>query len=203
MRKLKMRNRKNKINLLFACFVFSFFLLLTSCGKTQIPRPYGYFRVDLPSHTYSKFDSTSLPYSFDKSTLANVKFRNEKGESYWIDIVYPTLNASIYCSYKPIQGDLYNLLEDTRKIVYKHTVRADAIDDNTFVNRNKKVYGIFYDLEGNTASQAQFILTDSVKHFFRAALYFENVPNKDSIAPIAEYVKKDMIRVMESFEWKK
>ena len=198
-----MKMQKNNKNLLLAGFVFSLMFILMSCGKTPIPRPYGYFRIDLPSHTYTKFDSISLPYAFDKSTYAKVVSRNENGENYWIDIVYPTLNASIYCSYKPIQGDLYNLLEDTRKIVYKHTIRADAIEDNTYINRDKKVYGIFYDLEGNTASQAQFILTDSVKHFFRAALYFENVPNKDSIAPIADYVKKDMIRLMESFEWKK
>lgn len=167
-----------------------------------MPKPYGYFRVDLPAHTYEKFDSSSLPYTFDKPVIAKVRTRNEKGEIYWIDIIYPTLNASIYCSYKPVKGNLYNLLEDTRKIVYKHTIRADNINDQIFVNRTKKVYGIFYDLEGNTASQAQFILTDSVKHFFRAALYFENVPNKDSIAPIADYVKHDLKRMMESFEWK-
>jgi gliding motility-associated lipoprotein GldD len=198
-----MKIRENKKNLFFVCFVFSFFLLLISCGKTPIPRPYGYFRVDLPTHHYEKFDSVSLPYSFDKPAMAYVRARSQEGENFWIDVIYPTLNASIYCSYKPVKGNLYDLLEDTRKIAYKHTVRADNINDQIFVNRPKKVYGIFYDLEGNTASQAQFILTDSVKHFFRAALYFENVPNKDSIAPMAEYVKLDMKRMMESFEWKK
>lgn len=198
-----MKIRKNKKNLFFVCFVFSFLFFLMSCGKTTIPRPYGYFRVDLPLHVYKKFDSVSLPYSFEKSVIAQVKPRIEKGSDYWIDIIYPSLNASVYCSYKPVHNDLINLLEDTRKIVYKHTVRADAIDEKVFENREKHVYGIFYDLTGNTASQVQFILTDSVKHFFRAALYFENVPNKDSIAPMAEYVKQDMIRMMESFEWKK
>lgn len=195
--------QKNNINGIFVTVVFSFILLIISCGKTHIPRPYGYFRVDLPPHTYQKFDSTSLPYAFDISTLAHVKPRVESGEKYWIDIFYPSLNASVYCSYKPIKGDLYNLLEDTRKIVYKHTVRADNIEDKIFMNNPKKVYGIFYDLQGNTASNVQFVLTDSVKHFLRAALYFENVPNKDSIAPIAEYVKQDMIRIMETFEWKR
>lgn len=198
-----MKIRKNRKNLYLIGFVFSFFLIFTSCGKTSIPRPYGYFRVDLPPHSYSQFDSAALPYSFDLSEFAQVNGRSQKGESYWIDINYPALNASVYCSYKPVHGNLYDLLEDTRKIVYKHTVRADAIDDNIFINRPQKVYGIFYDLEGNTASQAQFILTDSTQHFFRAALYFDNVPNKDSIAPMAEYVKQDMKRMMESFKWKK
>lgn len=194
---------KNNRNILFVCGLFAFFLILVGCNKTSIPRPYGYYRVDLPSHSYQRFDSASLPYTFDKSSIATIKPHVEEGGQYWIDIVYPSLNASVYCSYKPVHADLLNLLEDTRKIVYKHTVRADAIDEKLYENKEKKVYGILYDLAGNTASQVQFILTDSTKHFFRAALYFENVPNKDSIAPMAEYIKRDMIKMMESFEWKK
>jgi len=188
--------------------VFYFFLLtsisflLFNCKKTPIPRPYGYFRVDLPKHKYSGFDSLSLPYSFDKSVYAGVRPRLAKGENYWIDIFYPSLNAVIYCSYKPVHSNLINLLEDTRKIAYKHSVRADAITETLYLNKDKHVYGILYDLSGNTASQVQFVLTDSVRHFFRGALYFENVPNKDSIAPMSNYVREDIIHLMESFEWK-
>ncbi|MGC3978659.1 MAG: gliding motility lipoprotein GldD [Paludibacteraceae bacterium] len=203
MKKLKMKMLKNKKNILFAGILVSLFSLSLSCSKTPVPRPYGYYRVDLPPHEYESFDSTALPYSFDKSTIAQIRPRLQKGEEYWIDIIYPTLNACVYCSYKPIHSDLFNLLEDTRRIVYKHTVKADAIDEKLYENTGKHTYGIFYDLAGNTASQIQFVLTDSVHHFFRAALYFENVPNKDSIAPMAAYIKQDMIRMMESFEWKK
>lgn len=201
--KLNTPMTKNNKHLLFVITLFAFFATIVGCGKASIPRPYGYYRVDLPPHNYQKFDSASLPYSFEKSTIAIIKPHLENDGQYWIDIIYPSLNASIYCSYKPVHFDLLNLLEDTRKIVYKHTVRADAIDEKIYENREKKVYGILYDLAGNTASQVQFILTDSTKHFFRAALYFENIPNKDSIAPMAEYVKKDLIKMMESFEWKK
>ena len=198
-----MKRLLNKKNILFSVVVLSFLFSFFSCGKTPIPRPYGYFRVDLPPHAYTRFDMKALPYAFDQSLIALVMPRTQTGEEYWIDITYPSLNAFVYCSYKPVSGNLFSLLEDTRKIVYKHTVRADAIDEKVFENRDRRVYGLFYDLAGNTASQVQFVLTDSVKHFFRAALYFENVPNKDSIAPMAEYVKQDMIRMMESFEWKK
>ena len=65
------------------------------------------------------------------------------------------------------------------------------------------MHGILYDLKGNTASNVQFVLTDSTKHFFRGALYFNNVPNKDSIAPMSDYIREDIIHIMESFEWKK
>lgn len=190
----------NRLNLILFFFLTG---LLYSCGDTSTPRPYGYFRVDLPPHQYMLFDSVSLPYLFDKSISATVKPETEESENYWIDISYNILKANIYCSYKPVNSNLFHLLEDSRKIVYKHSVRADGITETPFENPEKRVFGILYELSGNTASPVQFVLTDSMKHFFRGALYFDNVPNKDSIAPMAEYVRKDIVRLMESFEWKK
>jgi gliding motility-associated lipoprotein GldD len=176
---------------------------LVSCGETMIPKPYGYFRVDLPSHTYRTIDTLGLPYKFDLPQTARLISRQADGEKYWIDLYYPHLNASIYCSYKPVKGNLINLLEDTRKIVYKHSIKADGIGEKVFEKPDKNVHGILYDLKGNTASSVQFILTDSTRNFFRGALYFNNVPNKDSIAPMAEFIREDVIHIMESFEWKK
>jgi gliding motility-associated lipoprotein GldD len=182
------------------------FIILTSlfwsCAETSIPRPYGYFRVDLPKHDYREIDTLQLPYRFEISESAKIISRQTKTEKYWIDLYYPKLNASIYCSYKPINGNLIDLLEDTRKIVYKHSVRADGIAEKVFNHPEKNVHGILYDLKGNTASSLQFVLTDNTHHFFRGALYFNNVPNKDSIAPMAEYIREDVIKLMESFEWK-
>lgn len=176
--------------------------LLWSCERAYIPRPYGYFRVDLPEHTYRTIDTLNLPYRFDLSGSARVVSRTAEGEKYWIDVTYSQLNANIYCSYKPVTGNLIDLTEDARKIVYKHSIRADGIGERVFDNAEKNVYGILYDLKGNTASSVQFILTDSTQHFVRGALYFNNVPNKDSIAPMAEFIREDIVRLMESFEWK-
>lgn len=177
-------------------------VLLVSCNNGYSPRPYGYFRVDLPPHTYRTIDTLGLPYQFQLSGIAKVVRHDAQGEVYWIDIQYPHLNASVYCSYKRIHNNLYELTEDSRKYVYKHSVKADGISEKLFQHPEKHVYGILYDLKGNTASSLQFVLTDSTKNFFRGALYFDNVPNKDSIAPMANYVREDMIRLMESFEWK-
>jgi len=183
--------------------IISIFILLSSCEKTSIPRPYGYFRVDLPLHSYRTIDTLNLPYRFDLPKNARLINRKTVGETYWIDLYYPTLNASIYCSYKPVKGNLIDLLEDTRKIVYKHSVRADGIGEKVFDHPEKNVHGILYDLKGNTASSVQFVLTDSTRNFFRGALYFNNVPNKDSIAPMANFIREDVIHIMESFEWKR
>lgn len=178
-------------------------VLFWSCSKTSIPRPYGYFRVDLPEHAYRTIDTLNLPYKFDlPANVELISHAANDDEMYWIDLHYPKLNATIYCSYKPVHNNLINLLEDSRKIVYKHSVRADGIGEKAFDHPEKNVHGILYDLKGNTASSVQFILTDSTHHFFRGALYFNNVPNKDSIAPMSKYIREDVIRIMESFEWK-
>ena len=173
-----------------------------SCGEAYIPKPYGYFRVNLPKHEYRTIDTLNLPYRFDLPKNVILIDKKTKDNSYWIDLNYPQLNASVYFSYRPINNNLIDLLEDTRKIVYKHSVRADGIGEKVFDNNQKNVHGILYDLKGNTASSLQFLLTDSTTHFLRAALYFNNVPNKDSIAPMAEYIREDMVRLMESLEWK-
>ena len=177
--------------------------VVAACKDSYIPRPYGYFRVDFPEHNYLRLDTLNLPYSFDVSLFAHIISHETADEKYWIDIQYPTLNGSIYCSYKPINGNLFDLSEDARKIVYKHTVRADGISESYFEHAEQRVYSVLYDLAGNTASPVQFVVTDSVRHFFRAALYFDHVPNKDSIAPMMQYVREDIIRLIESFEWKR
>lgn len=199
----KIKREMKRIKLL-NCLIISFvFILMFSCGKAPVPRPYGYFRVDLPQHSYRMMDTLNLPYRFEISKSAVLVSREAKGENFWIDLYYPKLNAGIYCSYKPVNGNLIDLVEDTRKIVYKHSVKADGIGEKVYDHKENNVHGILYDLRGNTASNVQFVLTDSTKHFFRGALYFNNIPNKDSIAPMSDYIREDIEHLMESFEWKK
>lgn len=171
-----------------------------------IPKPKGYYRIDLPEEkNYVRFEKESFPYAFDYSDQARVVPLQKKSDkdSFWVDIIYPDLNAKIYCSYKPVRGNFQEIAEDSRTFVYKHTIKADGITEQPYEDSERRVYGIFYDLKGNTASNCQFILTDSLHYFFRGALYFNSSPNKDSIAPVADYIREDVIRLIESFEWKK
>ncbi|PAM93548.1 gliding motility lipoprotein GldD, partial [Flavobacterium sp. IR1] len=64
-------------------------------------------------------------------------------------------------------------------------------------------YGMFYEVSGDAASQAQFYLTDSVSHFMTGSVYFRAQPNYDSILPAATYLKNDMRHLMETVNWKK
>lgn len=170
--------------------------------SNDVPRPRGYFRIELPEKNYVKFDNDSFPYLFDYANIANIERKATKDEPYWVDVVYPRLNARIYCSYKHVDGNFREVNEDARSFVYKHTIKADDITEQPYVDDSAKVYALLYELKGNTASAIQFVATDSVKHFFRGALYFNNTPNQDSVAPVREYIREDIIRLLESLRWR-
>lgn len=189
-----------KVLIYFYLYLFFIFINI-GCKEHYTPKPYGYFRVDLPEHQY-RASTNKLPYQFEISQYAELIILEGKQEKYWIDIVYPDLNVEIHCSYKPIENNLYQLSEDTHRSVYKHLIKADDIVEEVFLNPDNQTYGIYYDLKGNAASVAQFTLTDSLHHFFVGAVYFNHTPNKDSIAPMADYIKKDVRRLMQSFRWK-
>ena len=176
---------------------------LPSC-RNYTPKPTGYFRIEIPENEYVTFDSLTYPYSFELSKYAKIIPQEDKvGDKYWINIFYPQFGATIYCSYKKLQGNLQEISEDTREFVYKHTIKADNITEQMFVNPETDTYGKLYCIEGNTASALQFELTDSIDYFFRGALYFNAVPNKDSIAPVLGFVTEDILVLMETFKHKK
>lgn len=185
--------------------IMQFFLICLfaiSCKQYNTPKPYGYFRISTPPHEYVRH-TDKLPFNFDYSKAATINYREQAHEKNWFDLTYPQFNASIHVSYKAINGNFHTLSEDARRFVYKHSVKADNISEKAFSNPSKNIYALLYDLKGNTASNLQFVITDSTTHFIRAALYFDNKPNKDSIAPITNYIREDMLRFVESFEWKR
>ena len=176
--------------------------LLAACTKVSTPKPYGYYRITVPDTTYASFEANypDYPYSFALSSNAIVQPRNN--EPYWINIYYPSLDATIHCSYKPVRNNLRELTEDALEFVYRNASFANAIPEKDYSHPEAKVYGVLFDLEGNTASSCQFFVTDSVKHFFRASVYCNCPPNADSLAPVYNYLRTDVIKMVETFEWK-
>jgi gliding motility-associated lipoprotein GldD len=61
---------------------------------------------------------------------------------------------------------------------------------------------LYYELHGNAATPIQFYMTDSVRHFFRASVYCNTIPNQDSLAPIHDYLRVDTRKIMESMIWR-
>lgn len=179
------------------------FIFIVSCKQTYTPKPTGYPKIEYPEKIYAWFD-TNAPFSFEYPIYARIEAdKSKNAEPYWYNIVFPSLNGTIYLSYKAITSDrLSQYIEDSRTWVYKHTIKADAINESLIYDTARNVYGIIYDLEGNTASSLQFFITDSTKHFLRAALYFNTQPNADSLAPVINFIREDVIHLINTCRWK-
>lgn len=190
-----------KHNLLLAAGLL---LCLASCRKPAVPKPYGYFRADLGENTYQLLDTAAYPWRCQYATQAIIVPRRaaEPGEE-WFDICYPKMRARIHCSYHPVHGNLPKLSRDAEEFVYKHTAKASSIPEQEFLNPERQVYGLYYELRGNTASPLQFYLTDSTHHFLRGALYFECIPNEDSLSASIDFIRTDIHTLIETLEWKK
>ncbi len=183
--------------------VLLFGSLLYSCkGEKFAPKPRGYYRIDLLDKSYKAFDTT-YPYKFEYPTYGEPELLERKGEQYWMNLNFPRYNATIYLSYKQVNGNLSELIEDAHKLSYDHSVKADAIGESVFANNDAKVYGMFFEVEGDAASPVQFFVTDSTRNFLRGALYFYSSPNRDSLNPLIEYFEADIKHLMETVEWKK
>lgn len=170
---------------------------LTACKKDVIPKPPSYLRLDYPVARYENFDE-GCPYGFYMNSGATVE--HEKACSYAIH--YPKMKATVYLTYKPVNGNIEKLLRDAQRLTYEHVIKADEIVEYPFLNPDKKVYGMFYSVGGNAATNSQFYLTDSTRNFVTASLYFYAKPNFDSIMPAADYIKNDMQTMMETMYWK-
>lgn len=178
-------------------------LFMLGCGDEPLPKPKGYLRLEYPEAKYKKVVS-SLPFTFEENELlASTSKVKSSGKTKGLNVKYPSLKATIYLSYKEVDNDnLDSLLRDAQNLTQKHTIKADEITYKPFENPKDKVYGMLYEVGGDAASQSQFYVTDSTKHFLSGSLYFYAKPNYDSIYPASEYLKKDIKRLMESIKWK-
>jgi len=185
-------------------FIVFLGFLLGSCINDYAPKPRGYYRIDLPEHKYRLFDST-YPFLFEYPVYAGIYPDTTKmAEPYWLNIVYPEFHAQLHFSYKVITNNLVKYLEDSRTLVNKHIPKASAITQREYIDETNHVYGLVFDIKGaDAASSYQFYLTDSISKFVRGALYFNLVPNNDSLSPVIDFLKTDMERMISSFRWKK
>lgn len=175
---------------------------LVSCKKEFTPRPRGYFRITFPAKSYKPL-GLPLPYNFDIPAYAVAgRDSTNLGQPSWITIEIPANHAQIHLSYKKVNGNLGTYIEESRTLAYKHTQKASSIDEQLFINQSKRVYGTVYNIHGNAASPMQFYLTDSVSHFLRGSLYIKEVPNIDSLQPVINFLNQDILRLVETTEWK-
>lgn len=178
-------------------------LLIASCSQDYVPKPKGYNRIVLPPHKYVALADT-FPYQFEYSSHATIrKDSSWMSERFWIDVYYPAFKASVQITYKPVGNNettLKELVNDAYKLTAKHQIKAYAIDQ-TMLKTPHGHTAVVNELKGDVPSQFQFYTTDSTENFLRGALYFRTATKNDSLAPVIEYVKKDIVHLLNTFEW--
>lgn len=177
-------------------------VLVISCQETYTPKPKGYLRIDFPEKEYTDYNE-SCPFIFEYPVYGNIEPDKDNPEEHcWMNITFPEYNGKIYFTYKKVNNNLAKYLEDSRTLAYKHTIKAEAIEETLLTFKDRNVYGVLYDIKGNAASSIQFHVTDSLYHFLRGSLYFNVEPNKDSLAPVIKFFREDIVHIINTFEWK-
>jgi gliding motility-associated lipoprotein GldD len=187
------------------CLVILLLCGLTACQQDYLPKPLGYNRLILPEPSYQSLPD-SLPYSFEYSKHAKLlRDTSWISEKFWIEIYYPEIKANIHLTYKKLNHSdklLKELLNDTYTLTAKHQIKAYAIDEVIVKTKSGRT-AIVAELDGEVPSQMQFAITDSTENFIRGALYFNTKVQNDSLRPAIEYMKKDIMHLINTFDWRK
>ena len=204
MQRSRRRRRAAATGWAMACMMAG--ILLAACQQGDYsPKPRGYHRIVLPEKSYVDTAVAGCPFSFAipaYSVLLPDGSRN--AQPCWKNLDFPQFNARLHISYFPIGpgASFAQLTEDARTFVFKHTAKATGIEQKPIARPQEQVYGLEYTIAGNTASNYQFYVSDSTRHYLRGALYFNEKPNLDSIQPVLDFLEDDMRQLIQSFRWK-
>ena len=192
----------------FKLLIIILFSILVGCKQNYTPKPRGFFRINFPEKKYHPLNN-GFPYQFEIPDYSEIKADSRNPDQpFWINVTIPASKAEMHISYYDLQKNsktdrliLGEFIEESRRLAYQHSIKADAIEEQIFMNPRRKVFGTIYKIGGNAASQMKFFLTDSTNHFLRGALYIREVPNIDSLKPIIDFLEPDVIRLIETTSW--
>lgn len=180
-----------------ALVVFILVALMGSCGDEVVIKPEAKLRLQYPLPQYKEV-ALPCPFSFEKNQIATIEVKSNCA----VNVHYPKMKATLYMTYQEVGDNLNALLSDAQKLTYDHTVKATEIFEQPRIDSINRVYGMFYMINGDAATQSQFYATDSLHHFITGSVYFNSKPNFDSIYPAVVYLRDDVRRIMETIHWK-
>lgn len=175
---------------------------LFSCKEPAVPKPKGYFRIEIPERNFSEVES-GCGLAFEKAQLSKLEKvdTDKSGDACWFNISYPQFNARLHCTTMEVRDNLVDLMNDAQDMVFSHEKKANGISRIRVVNEEKNLNGVMYHIGGPVATPIQFFVTDSTDHFLRGSLYFNHIPNADSTAPVVNALLGDIENIMKTASW--
>ncbi|MCE3296541.1 MAG: hypothetical protein K0R65_2255 [Crocinitomicaceae bacterium] len=198
-----MKNQ-NRIKTLLILILTPVLILFAACGEeNSIPKPPTYLRLDLPKHSYTKYSDKNCRYSFEAASIFKIKdvYDQDKKLTCNKDIDLGALNGVMYFSYIEMNEPLGTYIDYAINKVDEHKIKATAIEDELIIRSKDRVFGTFFELQGDVATPFQFYLTDSVSKFVSGVVYLNATPKYDSLKPSLEYLRKDLNHFVQTFQW--
>jgi len=184
--------------------LISLSILVFSCNQSEpVPKPSTFLRTDFPEHSYREYLSPQS-FRFRLSDLFMPKHFEQAKNNYSVqEIDLGPLNGTLFLYYLriPSKDSLPEIINFANDKVDEHKIMADKIDFEQILEPSKKVYGTFFELKGNVATNFQFYLTDSSQHFLRGEVLLNCRPNYDSLRPTLQYLKADLQELVKTFKW--
>lgn len=197
----------SKLNKVFFVMLLVTVVCISSCIDAEedeviTPKPRAFYSLTFPEKRYNLY-SNDCPFAFEIPQYASVEPSTDKNaEPCWLNVKYPLFKAQLYLSYGAVKNNLAKYLQDARELAIRHQVKASGLQQQVILRDSARVYGLLYDIEGNTASALQFYVTDSTQNFLRGSLYFNCPPNIDSLKIVIDYLRQDVLRLIQTFRWK-
>lgn len=177
-----------------------FFVACTEEERVPLPRPTGWPRMELPEHSYQSLENSPCPFTFEYPEMAVVE--SSLNDSCWMDLYLEPFECRWHLTYRYIPGSgktIQEHNEEYRKLVFKHIQKVSQIKERQLASEFGN--GILYELYGTVGVPAQLLFTDST-HLVMASFYFDTAVRNDSLAPIIDFVKEDMVHLASTIRWK-
>lgn len=179
--------------------------LLLSCSQDPVARPNGHMRIGLPDQ--SQYSDLPFEAPFEVQINAEAKaikkavLSDTNSNEFWMDLAYSSILSTVQFTYKPVSENLEELVRDAQQLAYKHTVKASGMREQFFTYPEEGVHGLYYEFSGASATTTQFYATDSSKHFLRGVLYHYSTPNADSLAPVTQFMREELLKLIGTLKW--
>ena len=172
------------------------FIFLTGCEQVVLPKQKVFLSQQFPFPSYVDTQKKCL-YNFQINELSHIYF-DENCNSV---IKYELLKSTIYISNIKINDNLELIKSDFNKRLSDNSHKSSIVKSSEFNDRNKNVYAKYFTFIGDSPSNTQFYITDSISNFISGSLFFESKPNYDSLLPSVTYMNNDIRKIIQSFKW--
>ena len=171
------------------------FVTSTSCDNTSLTKQKGFFAPEFTFPNYKILDSCN--HSFKINDITNIIFKPDCN----YEIEYDELNAKIYISNIIVNNNIDIISKKFDEKVFNNSEFANQIITSEYSNKYDGVFSKVYFFVGDSPSNIQFFITDSMQNFLSASLLFNSKPNYDSLLPYIHYIRTDIKKIIESFDW--